>query len=89
MTKFKIVVAGPKATGKTIISNHLAGVSSNSNSEQLLVTNKYDPTAGVRILEIELKLSGLTYSEDCSIEIWDSSGDTKYFNSIFIIYFVN
>ena len=83
MTKFKIVVAGPKGTGKTIISNHLAGVSSNnSNSEQLLVTNKYDPTAGVRILEIELKLSGLTYSEDCNIEIWDSSGDTKY-----VIYF--
>jgi septin family protein len=78
MTKFKIVIAGPKGTGKSLIGNHLVGVNSNSNNaEQLLVASKYDPTAGVRILETEMKLSGLTYTEDCGIEIWDSSGDHK------------
>lgn len=79
--KFKVVVAGPKGTGKTIISNLLGGIGSsgnNANAEPILATNKYEPTAGVRILEIEQKLSGLTYSEDCNIEIWDSSGDHKY-----------
>ena len=40
MKKFKIVFAGPKATGKTLIANLLAS----GNIEQILNTEKYEPT---------------------------------------------
>ena len=62
----KIVVAGPKNSGKTIISNFLGG-----HAETLAIDNsKYNPTAGVRIVEFDYKSEG--------IEIWDSSGDHSY-----------
>ena len=68
--KLKFVVAGPKGTGKTLISNYLSGV-----GEQL-TSDKYDPTVGVRILQSEFRLNGI--SENFNIEIWDASGDHKY-----------
>ena len=67
--KLKFIVAGPKATGKTLIANYLAG------QGEALTTEKYDPTVGVRILESESKLAGI--SEVFNIEIWDASGDHK------------
>ncbi len=69
---FKIVVAGPKGTGKTCITNMLSGT---SGAEKLLVEN-YEPTEGVRILEFEVRAHGI--SEDCNIELWDASGDSQY-----------
>jgi GTPase SAR1 family protein len=57
----KLVVAGPKGSGKTTISNFLSG------SKETLKIDKYDPTYGLRILEID------------DVEIWDISGDQMYF----------
>lgn len=67
--KLKFVIAGPKGTGKTLIANYLSG-----NGEQL-VSDKYDPTVGVRILQTEIKLNGI--SQTFNVEIWDASGDHK------------
>jgi len=47
MSALKVVVAGPKGTGKTVVSNFLAGQS------ETLDVEKYDETAGARILEME------------------------------------
>jgi hypothetical protein len=68
--KLKIVFAGPKGTGKTLISNYIAG------QGDKLISETYEPTAGVRILELELRLSGI--SETFNVELWDASGDHKY-----------
>ena len=65
----KIIVAGPQGTGKTLISNFLAGQSDK------LVGETYSPTAGVRILEFSSKVKGV--NEPVNIELWDSSGDHK------------
>ena len=67
----KCVVAGPKCTGKTLISNFIAG-----NGDGQLASDRYDPTAGVRILEFEVNLRGP--SETVAIELWDASGDHLY-----------
>jgi hypothetical protein len=50
-----------KLVGKTTISNFLSG------SKETLKIDKYDPTYGLRILEID------------DVEIWDISGDQMYF----------
>lgn len=58
---FKIVVVGPKGSGKTLISNMLSGTSS---PEKLVAaaasSDSYDPTEGVRILEFELRVHGIS-----------------------------
>ena len=65
----KIVIAGPKGSGKSMIANFLSGHS----GEILPVPDlgKYAPTAGVRIIEFETTLRSGTEN----IEIWDASGD--------------
>lgn len=60
--------------GKTLIANYLAGQAS-GQGESKLTTDRYEPTAGVRILEFDLALQG---SEEVNIELWDASGDHKY-----------
>jgi tRNA U34 5-carboxymethylaminomethyl modifying GTPase MnmE/TrmE len=65
MAKLKIIVIGPKGCGKSQVSNFLLG------QNETLVTDRYDPTAGVRILESELNNGNLR------IELWDTSGDQK------------
>lgn len=76
--KMKFVVAGPKGSGKTLISNCIVGQSDK------LTTDAYKPTAGVRILEHELRLNGI--NDTMSVEIWDASGDQKY---VFMFYAQN
>jgi len=65
----KVVVAGPKGTGKTIISDFLA------NQTQELGGATTESTAGVRILEFEQTLGG---SRSVNIELWDSAGDNSF-----------
>jgi len=67
MSALKVVVAGPKGTGKTTISDFLA------NQTQELGGVYSEPTIGVRILEFEL--GG---SRSVNIELWDSSGDNSF-----------
>lgn len=40
--------------------------------------NKYEPTAGVRILELEEEFSTDSGDVTHPIELWDCSGDQKY-----------
>jgi Rab-like protein 5 len=68
--KLKIVVAGPKGSGKTMISNYITG-----HGEKLF-SDSYDPTVGVRIVEHELSLQGI--NETFNVELWDASGDHQY-----------
>eukprot|EP00602_Paraphysomonas_sp_CaronLab_P004134 CAMPEP_0185024852 /NCGR_PEP_ID=MMETSP1103-20130426/8039_1 /TAXON_ID=36769 /ORGANISM="Paraphysomonas bandaiensis, Strain Caron Lab Isolate" /LENGTH=172 /DNA_ID=CAMNT_0027557923 /DNA_START=111 /DNA_END=629 /DNA_ORIENTATION=- len=67
----KICVVGPKQTGKTAISNFLAGQTSG-----IVEGKQYDPTAGVRILEYEANIPGS--SGPVNVELWDASGDHSY-----------
>lgn len=76
--KVKIVVVGPQKSGKTILSNYLLG-----HTENLVAASNesYNPTVGCRILEGEIAATnriGSNSSSSISVELWDSSGDTKY-----------
>jgi intraflagellar transport protein 22 len=61
----------PFPTGKTIISNFLAG----QGGDDALLSSRYDATAGVRILEFDAPGRN---SENVNIELWDASGDHSY-----------
>ncbi len=65
----KIVICGPKGSGKSMISNFLAGHAEALPTPDL---GKYSPTEGVRIMEFE--------SDSGTVELWDASGDHKYEN---------
>ena len=69
--KVKILVIGPKETGKTYISNFLGDATEN-------IAGSYKPTAAVRILEFENKLNVNNQSVKADIELWDTSGDHRY-----------
>jgi GTPase SAR1 family protein len=66
ITKLKLIVIGPKGSGKSQIANYLLG------QTETLITDKYEPTIGVRILEAELNNGNL------HIELWDASGDQRW-----------
>eukprot|EP01031_Cornospumella_fuschlensis_P035054 gene35054-42454_t len=65
--KLKIIMVGPKGCGKTQISNFL------SNQTETMVVGRIEPTAGVRILETEVRGKG---NNTLTVELWDSSGDS-------------
>ena len=68
---FKICVVGPKTCGKTLLCKLLA--------EQVCHNIEYQPTAGLRIQELELMHKGRNFQ----VQLWDCSGDPtyeKYFN---------
>lgn len=75
--QLKIVIAGPQGAGKSIIANFLSG-----HTEKLANATdanfRYDPTVGVRILELETRVKGI--NDSVNIELWDSSGDQRYEN---------
>merc|ERR1711934_1130292 len=78
MLRAKIMVAGPKQSGKSSISDFLA-------SHRDAPKDNYDPTAGVRIQEFEATVSGSSSNNDgtrIAVELWDMSGDfVKYQNT--------
>jgi hypothetical protein len=63
----KLVIAGPKASGKTLIANFLAA---GGAVDLPLTSDTYNPTSGVRILEFDTR--------EGSVELWDASGDHSY-----------
>ncbi|KAG1692540.1 hypothetical protein DVH05_000278 [Phytophthora capsici] len=65
MAPLKILIVGPKEAGKSTIANFLA-----EHSDRLGSQERYQPTIGVRILELE---KGKT-----NVELWDVSGDQNY-----------
>lgn len=71
--KFKVALVGPRQGGKSRISAQLAG-------KPVAPDDYYEPTAGVRILEFEEKVTarskdGRTANAVCQVELWDLSGD--------------
>ena len=72
MGGLKIVVAGPKGSGKSAISAYLSGQS------DILRVDSYSATAGVRILEFDTSVKG--HADPASVELWDASGDHAYEN---------
>jgi len=74
----KIAIVGPKQSGKTFISNHLAGNGLDGGDD------KYDPTAALRVLEFEKEIVARSKDGKQSmetkvlVELWDCSGDSKY-----------
>jgi hypothetical protein len=65
----RLVIAGPKGAGKTIIANAL------SSSDDLKTSLVYRPTVGVRILGFEAK------KEEC-VTVYDTSGDPVFFREL-------
>ncbi len=62
----KVIICGPKESGKTSISNFLA----NSSASNVGSAEPYSPTIGCRILEFtQLGLD---------VELWDVSGSQQY-----------
>jgi len=70
LTKLKILVIGPEATGKTTVVNYL---SQKSN----VLDIPYRPTNPVRIVEHETEVDNRLVS----IEFWDVSGN-NYFRQV-------
>ena len=69
--RIKVLVIGPKGSGKSTISNFLAG-------RKHVLTENYRPTNGVRILEFEKdapKNPNIPGDGKITIELWDVSGD--------------
>ncbi|RLN48653.1 hypothetical protein BBJ29_009000 [Phytophthora kernoviae] len=65
MPALKILVVGPKEAGKSVIANFLA-----EHSDRLGGQERYQPTVGVRILELE--------KGKANVELWDVSGDQNF-----------
>mmetsp|Transcript_10901 Transcript_10901/g.17858 ORF Transcript_10901/g.17858 Transcript_10901/m.17858 type:complete len:184 (-) Transcript_10901:10-561(-) len=80
----KIIVIGPEQSGKSTIANMLANVdSAPQNDQESLRDLPYRPTAGVRVVEFEVKLSNQQArnwggEKRIEVELWDCSGNTKY-----------
>ena len=71
--KVKVLVIGPKNSGKSTIANLLAG-------RKQVTTKNYRPTVGCRILEFEKEAPqnpNLPGDQRVTIELWDVSGDQK------------
>ena len=76
LDRIKIIIIGPKASGKSTIANFLAG-------RKNVLTENYRPTVGCRILEFEQEFSSKNQSystgdNKITVELWDVSGDQKF-----------
>ncbi|KAG2382026.1 hypothetical protein C9374_005818 [Naegleria lovaniensis] len=65
----KVLVVGPKKSGKSSVCNFLSGYKEFSN--------EYRPTMGLRICECEREMPSM---EKVSVELWDVSGDRNFEN---------
>lgn len=70
MSTVKLCVVGPKGCGKTTACKLLAESSPDTT---------YDPTAGVRVQELERELDGVPVS----VQLWDCSGDFAAYEACF------
>lgn len=75
MSDLKILVVGPKRSGKSAIANLLAGPDSPEGMR--IAGIPYDETAGCRILEFDFSAERGS-SNKIPIELWDCSGDLMY-----------
>lgn len=66
--RLKIIVVGPKGSGKSTLSNFLLGQSESISNVP------YQPTVGCRILENDFPGQG---NQTVAVEMWDASGDNR------------
>jgi len=69
----KVLVIGPKRSGKTRIADFLASHTDAPPNFEL-----YKPTRGARILEFEQTVQAGKKGVQMSVELWDTSGDRQY-----------
>jgi Rab-like protein 5 len=75
--RVKLILAGPKDTGKTCLANYLGNL-----TPKLTATSR--PTIGVRIVEFErtglklVKQKGIQKDGKVLVELWDVSGDKNF-----------
>ncbi|XP_032859948.1 intraflagellar transport protein 22 homolog isoform X2 [Tyto alba] len=71
MLRAKVLLVGPRESGKSVLANFV--------SESIEGIGSYSPTQGVRILEYEKpNLNGNSKGAGCRFELWDCSGDQKF-----------
>ncbi|XP_037230966.1 intraflagellar transport protein 22 homolog [Falco biarmicus] len=71
MLKAKVLLVGPRESGKSVLANFV--------SESIEGIGSYSPTQGVRILEYEKpNLNSNSKGVGCRFELWDCSGDQKF-----------
>mmetsp|Transcript_41126 Transcript_41126/g.129177 ORF Transcript_41126/g.129177 Transcript_41126/m.129177 type:complete len:168 (-) Transcript_41126:548-1051(-) len=75
MTEVKILMVGPKSSGKSSLANFLADAVQNCENPSMAPTK---PTVGTRILEFDRTVRKGTGSVNVSVELWDVSGDRAY-----------
>ncbi|XP_072325209.1 intraflagellar transport protein 22 homolog [Scyliorhinus torazame] len=72
MFNIKLVLVGPRESGKTVMANFLSDATE-------AIGGDYSPTQGVRILEYECpNVNANGKSIGCEVELWDCSGDQKF-----------
>ena len=72
MSKVKILIIGPKKSGKSTIANILGDLQEGPSQ-------MYRPTAGCRIVEFERDPpASVSQYGKINVELWDVSGDFKY-----------
>ena len=73
MSRVKILLIGPKASGKSTVANILG-------EQQDGISTFYRPTVGCRIVDFERDPpASLAYNfSKVHVELWDVSGDFKY-----------
>lgn len=74
MATAKVLVVGPKDSGKTRLANYIA------EFETQPALDEYAPTAGARILEFDRDVAqpGKRGLSQLAVELWDCSGDQCY-----------
>ncbi|KAI9007995.1 hypothetical protein BC832DRAFT_552782 [Gaertneriomyces semiglobifer] len=82
--KVAVFVIGPPRSGKTFLANHLGEVSETFNTSS--ASSSYRPTQGVRILELERRISGNDVKRKSDamavqVELWDCSGNSKFYQA--------
>jgi len=68
LDRLKVLVIGPTGSGKSTITNFLAG-------RKHVLSENYRPTVGCRIVEFEESFNALGGEQKITIELWDVSGD--------------
>lgn len=84
----KLIVCGPQRVGKTVLSNTISEFSN-------IIPTEYKPTAGLRILECEKEFSDEQIknipslkgknNNKIKIQLWDISGDKRYYSFSIIL----
>jgi len=74
-TEVKVLMVGPKGSGKSALANYIADAVQNSETP----SQAFPETKGVRIVEFDRKVRGKKGTENVSVELWDVSGNRELY----------